>query len=242
MDLGCKMKADRIPPGLIPAGSSLNFTRETIPEALQREHTLASGRWGVLHILEGSILFVDLETGNERLAEAPDRVIIHPGAPHKVVVSGPLTCRIDFFRDQGEESGMRAPGEYADEAVRLSLGRCEATGDFGEVFYQQFLNSSPEVPPLFSGTDLNRQKQVLRDSVHKLLSLDLSDPVLRQELDHLGRVHGRSGRNIQPRLYELWLDSICETAKALDPEWSGELDRAWRVRLRPGMQIVTAAY
>ena len=83
---------------------------------------------------------------------------------------------------------------------------------------------------------------MLRDSVHKLLSLDLSDPALRQELDHLGRVHGRCGRNIQPRLYELWLDSICETAKALDPEWSGELDRAWRVRLRPGMQIVTAAY
>ena len=242
MDLGSKMKADSIPPGLVPAGGSLNFTRETIPDALQQEHTLASGRWGVLHVLEGSILFVDLTTGNERLAEAPDLVIIHPGAPHKVVVPGPLTCRIDFFRDQGEESGMRAPGEYADEAVRLSLGRCEAAGDFGEVFYQQFLNSSPEVPPLFSGTDLNRQKQVLRESVQMMVNRDLSDPVLRQELDHLGRVHGRGGRNIQPRLYELWLDSICETAKALDPEWSGELDRAWRVRLRPGMQIVTAAY
>ena len=39
-----------------------------------------------------------------------------------------------------------------------------------------------------------------------------------------------------------WLDSICETAKALDPEWSDDLDRHWRARLRPGMQIIMAAY
>ena len=45
-----------------------------------------------------------------------------------------------------------------------------------------------------------------------------------------------------PILYELWLDSICETAKALDPEWSDDLDRHWRARLRPGMQIIMAAY
>ena len=100
--MGRNMKADRIPPGLVPAGSSLNFTRETIPDALQREHTLAPGRWGVLHVLEGNILFVDLTTGDKRLAGAPDTIVIHPGVPHEVVVPGPLTCRIDFFRDPGE--------------------------------------------------------------------------------------------------------------------------------------------
>ena len=102
VDLGSNMKVDRIPPGLVPAGGSLYLTRETIPDALQREHTLAPGRWGVLHVLEGSILFVNLTTGDERLAEAPGTIVIHPGVPHKVVVPGPLTCRIDFFRDPGE--------------------------------------------------------------------------------------------------------------------------------------------
>ena len=96
------MKVDRIPPGLVPAGGSLDFTRETIPDALQREHTLGPGYWGVLHVIEGSILFVNLTTGDERLAEAPDNIVIHPGVSHKVVVPGPLTCRIDFFRDPGE--------------------------------------------------------------------------------------------------------------------------------------------
>ena len=102
MDLGSNRRVDRIPPGLVPAGGSLNFTKDTIPDALRREHTLAPVRWGVLYVIEGSILFMDLATGGERLAEAPDTIAIHPGVPHKVVVPGPLTCRIDFFRDPGE--------------------------------------------------------------------------------------------------------------------------------------------
>ena len=60
----------------------------------------------------------------------------------------------------------------------------------------------------------------------------------------------QSWRSAQPdqaqyrfrRLYELWLDSICETVKALDPEWTAELEAHWRVRMRAGMQIIMAAY
>jgi len=180
------------------------------------------------------MVFVDLETGRERNVDAPDLVVIRPGLPHRVSLDGPLTCRIDFFRDLREEPEVRTPGEFADEAVRMSLERWEASGEFAEVFYEKFLKSSPEVPSLFSGTDFPRQKRLLRDSVHKLVSRDVSDPVLRRELEHLGRIHGRRGRNIRPALYEMWLDSLCETAGALDPEWNEALEQKWRARLRPG--------
>ena len=236
------MDVDRIPAGLVPAGGSLNFTRETIPEALQREHSLGAGHWGVLHVFDGRLLFIDLATGRERMVEAPGLVIIRPGAPHKVAIDGPLSCRIDFFRELSEESDLRIPGEFADEAVKSSLERCEASGDFGEVFYKKFLNSSHVVPPLFSATEFPRQKKLVRDSVYNLVGKDVSDPVLRQELERLGRRHSRRGRNIRPALYELWLDSICQTVKVLDPEWDEALERKWRVRLRPGMQIIMAAY
>ena len=236
------MKVDRIPTGLVPAGGSLNFTEDTIPDALKREHALAAGRWGVLHVLEGQMVFVDLETEQERILEAPDLNIIRPGAPHKVSLDGPVTCRIDFFREASEESGTRTPGEFADEAVRLSLERCEAAGDFGEVFYHKFLNASPEIPRFFSGTDFHRQRQLLHDSVRNMVSGDVSNPDLRNGLTHLGQLHGREGRNIPPRLYELWLDGVCDTVQALDPEWTEALEREWRVRLRPGMQIIMAEY
>lgn len=137
---------------------------------------------------------------------------------------------------------MRNPGGFADEAVRRSLGRCEAAGAFAETFYKIFLSASPEIPPHFAGTDFLRQRELLRDSVHMMVTTDVSEPDVREQLDRLGRSHSRGGRNIPPSLYELWLDAICITVRTLDPEWTEELEREWRVRLRPGMQIIMADY
>ena len=137
---------------------------------------------------------------------------------------------------------MRTPGAFADAAVRLSFERCEANGDLAEAFYNVFLAASPEIAPYFGATDFSRQRQVLRDSVHMMVTRDVSDPEMRQMLDWLGKAHGRDGRNVLPELYELWLDGICETARELDPEWDEDLERKWRVRLRAGMQVIMAAY
>ena len=93
------MTLEGLPSGLVPSGSSPEFTRDTLPAALQREHALGAGRWGVLHVLEGSLVFVDLASGDERPVSAPGNVVIAPQRPHKVTVSGPVRCRIDFFRE-----------------------------------------------------------------------------------------------------------------------------------------------
>ena len=87
------------PDGLIPSRSSPTFTEETLPAALQREHTLAPGHWAVLNVLEGNLRFVNLETSEERLISAPDLVTIHPGQPHRVAIEGRVRCRIDFYRE-----------------------------------------------------------------------------------------------------------------------------------------------
>ena len=90
---------DPLPDGLVPSHSSPIFTQDTLPDALQREHALAAGHWGMLNVLEGSLRFVNLETGETRKISAPDRVTIHPQARHRVAVDGPVRCRIDFFRE-----------------------------------------------------------------------------------------------------------------------------------------------
>lgn len=236
------MAVDRIPPGLLPASGSLTFTEDTIPPPLLREHALGEGRWGVLHLFEGSIDFVDIPSDESRLISAPDAVVIRPCAPHRVALTGRMSCRIDFFREPDSESPHRTPGAYADNEVRQSLDRCEANGDFGRTFYDIFLQSSSQVAEYFAGTDLARQRIVLRDSVLMLATRDVSDEEARQELDHLGRQHSRDCRNVLPVLYELWLDSVCLTVRQLDPRWSEELEGKWRVRLRPGLQIIMAAY
>ena len=97
------MEHKELPPGLIPSGGSPDFTQSTIPQTLQREHALAPGRWGVLQVFEGGLRFVDMEKGAERVVEAPDRVIIRPESPHRVVVGDVVRFRIDFFREAREE-------------------------------------------------------------------------------------------------------------------------------------------
>ena len=89
-----------LPDGLIPSHSSPVFTKDTLPDALQREHALASGHWGMLNVLEGSLRFVNLETGETRRISAPDRVTIRPRARHRVAVDDTVRCRIDFFREK----------------------------------------------------------------------------------------------------------------------------------------------
>ena len=91
-----------LPDHLVPSATSPIFTQDTLPDALQAEHTLAQGHWGVLNVCEGSLRFVNLDTGEERLISAPDLVTIHPGLPHRVALEGPLRCRIDFFREPPE--------------------------------------------------------------------------------------------------------------------------------------------
>ena len=233
------MAIDRIPPDLIPSSGSHVFTQDTIPEALQKEHKLASGHWGVLHVFEGSLKFVDVASGEERTLTAPDLVTIHPEAPHHVVLEGPVSGRLDFFNERME--GESAGGSL-DEDVRQSFARCEQNGSFAETFYGIFLNSSPEIAPYFSATNFERQRKVLRQSVFMMIANDVTDPGMRSMMNDLGRIHSRAWRDIHPRLYELWLDSICEAASKLDPEWSDDLEEKWRARLRPGMQLIMAAY
>ena len=236
------MAVDRIPSGLIPSSGSIAFTNDTIPDALQKEHKLAAGHWGVLHVFEGSLNFVDIGSGDQRTVSAPDLVTIHPETPHRVDADGPVSCRVDFFREQDAGSSTSTPGAYAAEAVRASFDRCEASGNFAETFYGKFLNSSPEIAPYFAATDFERQRKVLRQSVYMMVTSDVADPGMQDMMGNLGRIHSRAWRDIHPKLYELWLDNICEAAKELDPEWSEELEGKWRARLRDGMQMIMAAY
>ena len=96
---------NQLPETLVPSGASRVFTQDTLPAALQAKHTLAPGHWGVLNMLGGSLRFVNIETGEERLISAPDIVTIHPGLPHRVALEGRLRCRIDFYREVPSDSG-----------------------------------------------------------------------------------------------------------------------------------------
>ena len=126
--------------------------------------------------------------------------------------------------------------------IRASFDRCEAAGDFAERFYEVFLNRSPEIAPLFAKTDFKQQRKLLRATVYIMVTRDVDDPEAHDTLERIGHSHARAKLNIRPDLYALWLDSLCETVKGMDSEWTPALEQSWRDHMAPGIALITSLY
>jgi hemoglobin-like flavoprotein len=128
------------------------------------------------------------------------------------------------------------------EAVLDSYHRCEAAGGLFDTFYDIFFAKSPEIPPKFAETDMERQKQDVMASVLIALRLAAGDAVARQYIWQLGESHSRRGHGIRPEMYELWLDALCEAIRKHDPLYTTALEENWRKAMRPAIELMIAAY
>jgi hemoglobin-like flavoprotein len=129
-----------------------------------------------------------------------------------------------------------------------SFKRCQAKPGFLDRFYQLFLASSPRVAERFRNTDFERQKVMLRASLHTLLAgasdggaVPGAGPI-RAHLEHMAQRHGRLELDIPPDLYDLWLHCLVQAVSEHDPEFSDEVGNAWRQALRPGIDFMRAHY
>ena len=126
--------------------------------------------------------------------------------------------------------------------VETSFHRCEDAADFAEEFYGVFLASSPEIGELFAGTDFKKQRKLLRGTVYLMVMKSPEDEKARLALQRIGDSHSRRKLDIRPDLYEVWLDSLCQTVQRLDPEFNDALEVAWRDKMRPGIEFITSFY
>lgn len=120
-----------------------------------------------------------------------------------------------------------------------SLKRCNAVPGFLEMFYENFLASSPKVKEKFQNTDFTRQKRALRASLHLLL-IAASDPEKgpQRYLRDLATAHDRNHLDIGAELYDYWLDSLLETVRACDPQFGPEVEKAWERVMMVGIHYM----
>jgi hypothetical protein len=52
---------------------------------------------------------------------------------------------------------------------------------------------------------------------------------------HVAMRHSSKERDIAPELYEEWLESLVETVREFDLEFTDEVELSWRVVLSPGI-------
>lgn len=127
---------------------------------------------------------------------------------------------------------MAARDEPTHREVFLeSLERCVASREFFASFYERFLATSEEVRAKFRNTDFERQNAMLLGSLRLAAGAADGQSAALRELRERAESHDRHHLDIQPRLYDLWLDSILDTARRSDGHWSETIERAWRIVL-----------
>ena len=125
--------------------------------------------------------------------------------------------------------------------IQSSYLRCCASAGFFDTFYAIFLAKSPEIAEKFANTDFTRQKQMLRDSIFKMVRQASFNGEARAEVERIGELHARQF-DIRPGLYALWLDSLCAAIKQHDPGYTTTLEVLWRRRMQQGIDLIIAIY
>ena len=130
------------------------------------------------------------------------------------------------------------------DTFRASLNRCLSAPDFLRRFYELFLESSDEVKEKFKNTDFPRQTRILADSLYMMAVAGQleSNATAWKEMERLAHTHSRNKLDIRPGLYELWLECLLKAAAAHDPQYSPEIDAAWRETLGVGIQYLSSRY
>lgn len=108
-------------------------------------------------------------------------------------------------------------------------------------FYEIFLATSPEIGNRFRHTDMARQREMLAQSLHEMVEFSTSR-VASDRLDQVARRHSQAERDVPPELYEIWLDSLVKAVRQLDPEFTEDVELAWRVVLAPGIAYMKFRY
>ena len=125
-----------------------------------------------------------------------------------------------------------------------SFNRCRTSAGFLEAFYERFVASSEEIREKFKGTDMKRQVRMLEDSLFVVAVAVQGEEgsLARGDLPRIAARHSRQDLDIRPGLYDLWLECLIETVRTHDPQFSSEIEAAWRETLGFGIDKMRERY
>lgn len=123
-----------------------------------------------------------------------------------------------------------------------SCRRLRRTQRFAPRFYEKLLSSDPRIRRMFSRTNFEKQHALFEHGVHVLLEFAAGSAIGEMAVRRLGERHSPRDLDVDPALYETWIDCLVGTASELDPEWTPALEKRFRSDLRKGIEQMTRAY
>lgn len=128
-----------------------------------------------------------------------------------------------------------------DGSYERVLGRSAEGKNFFDAFYQNFIAASPVVREKFKNTDMKRQRAMLEKSLHYVAYLFTSYEIYSY-IQEIAVLHSRKNLNIQPELYDLWLETLIQTVRDFDPDFDADVELAWRLSLARGIAYMKFMY
>ena len=117
----------------------------------------------------------------------------------------------------------------------------DVSDEFFAQFYEIFISKSSLIAEKFKNTDMASQREMLRESLMFMVNFYVhkrSDAFLRE----LAMSHSRKGVDIEPYLYDIWMDSVIDTLRERDAKFDRDVELAWRIVLSPGITFMKFHY
>ncbi|MGH6624098.1 MAG: DUF3565 domain-containing protein [Burkholderiaceae bacterium] len=100
-----------VPAYFEPYRSTPVFTRDSIPSALQKNHTTRRGVWARIHVLEGSLRYVIEDWHTDTLLSPETQGIVVPEVSHYVRAGGPVRFFVEFYAEPTQQGQLRSARE-----------------------------------------------------------------------------------------------------------------------------------
>lgn len=97
----CKGCGGELPADAKPYKRTPEFSEETIPAGLVKEHSTKAGVWGLITIVSGTLRYVVPETGLDVTLEPDKPGIVVPQQVHFIAPRGPVRFFVEFWRLDG---------------------------------------------------------------------------------------------------------------------------------------------
>lgn len=142
-------------------------------------------------------------------------------------------------------SDFKAKATVSHETAALakaSYERCCARAEFIPSFYRTFFANCPAAVPKFANTDFERQHRLLRHAIGLLINFPFQPDDEPGILTRIAERHSRRDLDIDPSLYPSFIDSLVQTAREHDPQFTTETERAWRATVAKGVAYMQSKY
>ena len=91
----------QLPENVVAYQHTPEFTNSTIPAGLLRAHSTKAGVWGLIVLLEGSLIYRILELNREEIRLSVERLgVIEPMIRHEVEAIQPVVFYVEFHRQR----------------------------------------------------------------------------------------------------------------------------------------------